>query len=253
MPFLLSPSSALYYLLNYLRLDRPRSFGELYLEMRSLPYDFFFIGIIGIVLMFIATAILFGVVDRHMRVGEFTISFSRAKTRINFNLLAAFKFVTVAAVAFEMCNVLISAFYYLWSFVFAKSATWVVLSVLSFLLVYFAFLLFMSTIILWPPFMMHTGLTTKEAFRTAWRQISGKVKYVSLTLFLAILPFAAVMIITGALECGIIVSTLLDGVAYAVLIPFYITLMYNIFYDVTGAERIDLEKIDIWSKKTSRK
>lgn len=252
MPFLISPSSALYYLINYLRLDRPSSYAQLYMDMRALPYDYFFIGIIGIVLMMFVVAILFGVVDRHMRVGEFTISFSRAKTRINFNLLTAFKFVFVVAVAFELCNVLISAFYYLWSFVFGHSAAWIVLSVISFLLIYFLFMLFISTIILWPPFMLHTGLSTKEAFLTAWRQISGKIKYVFFVLFLTVLPFAIVMIITGALNCGVVVRTILDGVAYAVAVPIYITVMYNIFYDVTGTERIDLEKVDIWSKKTPK-
>ena len=60
------------------------------------------------------------------------------------------------------------------------------------------------------------------------------------------------MIITGSLNCGVIVRTVLDGVFYAILIPFYITLMYNVFYDVTGTERMDLQKIDIWSKKVPK-
>ena len=36
-----------------------------------------------------------------------------------------------------------------------------------------------------------------------------------------------------------------------VVVPFYITLMYTIFYDVTGTERMDYvrKKKDIWSKK----
>lgn len=36
---------------------------------------------------------------------------------------------------------------------------------------------------------------------------------------------------------------------YSVVLSFYVVLMYTVFYDVTGTERMDLQKIDIWSKK----
>ena len=41
--------------------------------------------------------------------------------------------------------------------------------------------------------------------------------------------------------------------AVAVGIPYYVTLMYVQFYDVTGAERMDLNKTDLWSKRVVRK
>ena len=46
---------------------------------------------------------------------------------------------------------------------------------------------------------------------------------------------------------------MLDGVAIAVALPYYITVMYVQFYDVTGTERMDLNKTDIWSRKTARR
>ena len=59
------------------------------------------------------------------------------------------------------------------------------------------------------------------------------------------------MIITGALNAGVIAQFLLDVISYMVVVPFYITLMYTLFYDVTGTERMDYvrKKKDIWSKK----
>lgn len=58
------------------------------------------------------------------------------------------------------------------------------------------------------------------------------------------------MIITGALHCGVVSEVLLDAIAYLCVVPFYITLMYNVFYEVTGTERMDLQQMkkDIWSK-----
>ena len=79
---LLSPSAGLYYLACYKDLHAD-SFASLYEQMHFLPYDFYWVGIIGLVLCFVVLALLFGIVDRHMRVGEFTISFRRAETRSN--------------------------------------------------------------------------------------------------------------------------------------------------------------------------
>lgn len=248
LPFLLSPSSTLYYLTMFDKID-PESFAALYLQMRALPYDFFYLGVIGLILAVFSVSITFGVIDRHMRVGEFTISFRRAKTRINYNILTAIKFIALTAVFFELLNLFTTALYFLWATVFGAGVTWLVFSTMSFLLVSMVLLLFMSIIILWPPFMLHTGLKAADAFKMAWRQITGKVMSVALTLAAVVLPIQLIMLITGIFDCGIIVRTVLDGISYALIVPIYIMLMYNIFYDVTGTERMDLERMDIWSKK----
>ena len=108
----------------------------------------------------------------------------------------------------------------------------------------------MSIMILWPPFCLHTGLPKKAALRQAVRSISGRTGKTFLTIFLVLLPVEICMIVTGALKCGVVAELLLDAIAYLYVVPFYITLMYNIFYEVTGTERMDLEtkKKDIWSK-----
>ena len=111
---LLSPSAGLYYLACYKDLHAD-SFASLYEQMHFLPYDFYWVGIIGLVLCFVVLALLFGIVDRHMRVVEFTISFRRAKTRINYNILTALKFGFTAGVVFELGDVLLTLLYYGWA------------------------------------------------------------------------------------------------------------------------------------------
>ena len=80
--------------------------------------------------------------------------------------------------------------------------------------------------------------------------MSGRLANTFFTLLLCILPVEICMIVTGALKCGVIAEVLLDAIAYLYVVPFYLTLMYNLFYEVTGTERMDLEKKkkDIWSK-----
>lgn len=250
IPFLLSPSSTLYYLFDYKTIS-PQSFGQMYLEMRALPFSYWYLGIIGLVLLVFSIAITLGVIDRHMRLGEFTVSPSRIKNRLNYNILTALRFGITAFVAMEFSNLLTCVLYYLWWVVFADRVTWLVFSILTVLLNQFVMLCVMSWLILWSPYCLHTGLGAKDALNRAVRSMSGRVTKTAVTLFSCIAPIEAVMIITAALNTGVVAQFLLDVLAYAIVVPFYITLMYNVFYDVTGTERMDLvqKKKDIWSKK----
>lgn len=249
---LFSPSAGLYMLMSYEEVTS-ESFSALYEQMHFLPYDFYWVGIIGLVLSFVALALLFGIVDRHMRVGEFTLSFRRAKTRINYNILTAVKFGLVCGVVFELADVMLTLLYYVWAVACGAGAGWLVLSVLSWMAVTAVLVFFFSSILLWAPFMLHTGLRTFDAFKMGWRQMSGRTGAAAFTLFIPVATFAAVMFIVGAITDSTAARVIIDGVAFAVCLPYYVTVMYVQFYDVTGTERMDLQKTDLWSKRSWRR
>lgn len=249
LPFLLSPSSTLYYLFDYKTIN-PKNFADMYVSMRELPFSYWYLGIIGLVLLVFFVAIMYGVIDTHMRIGVFTIAPDRVKTRLNFNLLTSLTFCVLALVSFELFNLLGTVLYYLWWVTFKSRVTWLVFSSITVVLMQFLMILLMSIVILWPPYCLHTGLPMRSALRQAVRSISGKVSKTFFTILLSIVPVELCMIITGALHCGVVSEVLLDAIAYLCVVPFYITLMYNVFYEVTGTERMDLQqkKKDIWSK-----
>ena len=83
--------------------------------------------------------------------------------------------------------------------------------------------------------------------------MSGRLPSSVLTLLVCIVPFVVVMSVIGAVTSSTVARVVMDGVAMAVCVPYYITLMYVQFYDVTGTERMDLQKTDIWSKKVARR
>lgn len=248
LPFLISPASTLYYLVDYQTIDYS-SFASLYVQMHELPYEYWYIGLIGVVLMVVCLAILFGAIDRHMRVGEFSVSFTRAKVRLNYNLLTALKLVVFMLISLEINNIIITALYYLWAVLFGRGATWLVFSIISFLLMSLWLLFVYSAILLWAPFMLHTGMKSTDAFRMAWRQLSNKVLQIMISFIIVASPFIITMIITESLNCGALCRSILEGLLNTAIVPFYVILMYVIFYDVTGTERMDLSKKDIWSKK----
>lgn len=98
-------------------------------------------------------------------------------------------------------------------------------------------------------------MKAKDAFKQATKSISGRVIPTMLNVILAILPVEIAMIITGALGAGVVAQFILDVIAYLYVVPFYLVLMYTLFYDVTGTERVDLERKEqsIWSKSKKRK
>ncbi len=249
-PFLLSPSSTLYYLFRYQTIN-PTSFADMYVDMRDLPFEFWYLGIIGLVLLIFAIALLLGVVDRHMRLGEFTISPSTVKNRLNHNILTALRYGFTAFLAMEVGNLVTSAIYYFWWVVFDNRVTWLVFSSLTLIISQVITLFIMSWLILWSPYCLHTGLSSRDALSRAVHSMSRRVIRTAFTIFSMLVPIELCMIITGALNCGVVAQIILDVIAYALVVPFYIVLMYNLFYDVTGTERMDLVKKDkdLWSKK----
>lgn len=174
LPFLLSPSSTLYYLFDYKTIN-PKNFADMYVSMRELPFSYWYLGIIGLVLLVFFVAIMYGVIDTHMRIGVFTIAPDRVKTRLNFNLLTSLTFCVLALVSFELFNLLGTVLYYLWWVTFKSRVTWLVFSSITVVLMQFLMILLMSIVILWPPYCLHTGLPMRSALRQAVRSISGKV------------------------------------------------------------------------------
>lgn len=246
--FLISPSSMLYLLCNYFNIGT-FDFPNVFLKMLNFDSQFFYIGIIGIALYIFVIAILFGTIDRHMRIGEFTISFHRAKTRIDYNLFTALKLTIAVVVGFALYNILNVLFIIMWAKAFESFTLALIFSILTFLILSFLLIMTFSMLLLWPPFMLHTGLSSFEAFKMALRQNSKNMFKVSLILALAALPFVFVMLLNAFLGWGNWISILLDGLCLAYLTVVYTVTMYTIFYDVTGIERLDLQIVDIWKKR----
>ncbi len=250
LTFLLSPSSTMYYLFNVDRVDAT-NLGALFGSMWDLPYSFWYIGIVGFVLLVFTGSVSFGVIDRHMRVGEFTVSPRYIKNRLNYNLLTSIRFVFVAVLSLLFYSVVTTVLYYLWANLFSNYATKMVFNVVTLCLMEIGMITTMSMFILWPPYMLHTGLKSVSAFKRAWSSMSGKTFQAIVAIITVVLPLQIIMAVTEAFDAGVICRTILDALSYAIVVPFYFTLMYNIFYDVTGTERMDLvqKQKNIWAKK----
>ena len=109
-----------------------------------------------------------------------------------------------------------------------------------------------SIMILWPPFMLHTGLTSGNAFRMSFAQIKGSITKIAMNIILLFLPFYVIMLLNSLFDWSFVIGYVLDALSVLLVYMFYIILMYTIFYDVTGLERMDQVKkknINIWKIK----
>lgn len=250
LPFIVSPSSLFESLLSF-KLQNPDGYTDMFLSM-FFDYKSIWIGIIGLLIEIFSTAIVFGAIDRHMRTGQLNLSFRRANVRLNFNIITAVRFVLVMTITFLIYLFLNLLFFMLWATISKSYATFYLLCGISLVLLSLLYAILLAIIILWPPFMLHTGLTSGNAFRMSFAQINGHIMKIAFNIILLALPFYIVMLLNAIFGWSVYVGYAFDVLLILLIYHFYIILMYTIFYDVTGLERMDQQgtkKTNIWKIK----
>ena len=99
--FVFSPYGTIDYFCNF-RAFYGADFRTIYLVASGINPKLYYLGIVGLIVIPVCFSILFGAVERHMRVGEFNLGFDRILTRLNFNFLTALKFSMTLFVVYEI-------------------------------------------------------------------------------------------------------------------------------------------------------
>lgn len=243
--FLISPSSMLYFLYQFKDL-KSYDFVTMITKLYGLDTPYFYLGIIGVIAFVFVIAFMFGIVDKHMRMGEFKLSFSTFKSSLNYNFLTTLKFTILILVIFELYNILNMAFAFLWATAFDTFTAVLLFTILSYFILSFILLFSLTSIILWPQNQIHMGMNTKSSLGLAIRQIGENAIRVGFLLMIFTVPFAVLMLLNSLFKWGVIARIALDSLALATVTTVYIIVMHVIFYDITGTERMDLQNVDFW-------
>jgi len=241
LSFFISPSSAVYYLFEY-DFVNSISLSDLLFNFFDAPLRLWYIGLVGLFLLIITIAISFGVIDRHMRIGDFTVSPKIVFYRLNYNITTSFVSILVVFCCLELLNLFTILFYSLWAKIFSSFGMWLSLSIISFLITEFFKVYIISHLILWPPFMLHAGLTPINALKNAWSNMSGKIFKTVVSTFAVVVPIDIVMVLIAFFVGNTVLRLIFDAISYSLIIPLAIIVMYVIFYDVMGIDRMDLNK-----------
>lgn len=249
LSFLISPFNTMYLLIDVGKVDFT-SIVDLLRYVFVETGRFWYLGLVGIALLILTVAITYGVIDRHMRIGEFTLA--RAGSRLNYNLLTSLKFVIVAFLVLAFKNMVAILIYFMWANVIKTETVRLVFYILTFIVAEFLYTFFMSALTMWSPSMLHLGYRSTLAFKSGWELGARYLWKTFFTLIPIALVFETAMVFVGVFTGSIIGKTVLDAAYFVIMVPFYITVSYTLFYKITGTERMDLvarqNKKDIWRK-----
>lgn len=246
--FIFSPYGTIDYFCNFRNLYGA-DFKTIYLVASGINPRFFYLGIVGLVAIPVFYSILFGAVERHMRVGEFNLGFDRILPRLNFNFLTALKFSMTLFVVYEIFKFLqVIMFYMLTHFLQLEWAF--ALSLIWYVALYCVQLLLLAATILWVPTMLQTGLNSSKSLGLAIRQGSKQIFPTMVSMMIPTLPMLILMVVNSMLSLHLDVA--LDAVLLTISTVFYVVYMYSMFFDINGIDREDLKKVDIWKENKKR-
>ena len=210
--FVFSPYGTIDYFCNF-RAFYGADFRTIYLVASGINPKLYYLGIVGLIVIPVCFSILFGAVERHMRVGEFNLGFDRILTRLNFNFLTALKFSMMLFVVYEIFKFLQVVMFYLLTH--SLQIEWAfALSLIWYVALYAAELFLLAATILWVPTMLQTGLSSTKALGLAIRQGAKQIFPTMVSLMIPTLPMLILMVVNSVLNLK------LDIVLDAILLRF---------------------------------
>ncbi len=247
--FVFSPYGTIEYFCNFRRFYGT-DFQTLYLVASGINPKLFYLGIVGLVVIPVFYSILFGAVERHMRVGEFNLGFDRILTRLNFNYLTALKFSLTLFVVYEIFKFLQVVMFYLLAH--SLQIGWAFgLSIVWYVVLYAVELFLLASTVLWVPTMLQTGLSSAKAMGLAIRQGTKQILPTMVSFMIPTLPMLILMVVNSVLNLKL--DIVLDAILLTISVVFYVIYMYSMFFDINGIEREDLKKTDIWKEDRKHK
>jgi hypothetical protein len=205
--------------------------------------------IFALVLSTLSISILYGALDRHMRVGDFTLTRAVIEKRLNFNLVTALKFVITSYITVITAIVLLTALVFMYVNIMPLTAAWV-FTVLTCILLMFCVILVFAIILVWPPYMLHTGLSSSKAFALSVTKTSKKLLQLSAPIIAPAVPIITAMMVNSMLNLKL--DVILDTIMYVMLNCFYLVFVYTYFFEIEGKERADINKRSYLEKNLIR-
>lgn len=238
-----SPSRIIWFICNYSQADTS-SFQAIYRQLVWMDYKYSWLIIIAFAVVAVCVSMIVGLVDNHMRTGQFSFGAELFKSRINYNIISVFKFLIACFCVFELYLVFAVTLIYL----FSKLSYGVALAfiIICVLVLCAAMASSFALLLVWLPNMLHTGLSSSSAMELGVRQIAKKFIDVAVAIVLPAVPMFILMVVNGLVILKI--GFLLDCILYLIMVGYFIVLSETVFFEINGIERADLEKVDIWKK-----
>lgn len=198
--------------------------------------------VICLILLVICLPLLFGFIEKHMRIGS--RSFKGIWGRFNTNFLSTLVVGVLFLAMYELWALIASGLIYGSTLMFSDAAGSV-----AAVLVYFVMLALISYLasifLLWLPCLLITGYNFMDALSYSNQLYAGKKG----GLFLAVFVPGAVSGVVTLLVVGVFAPMhvqmpvfLIEEILFLLLMLYYSALMFVAYFRLTGEERADLQK-----------
>lgn len=200
--------------------------------------------ILGIIVSGIFFAYFVGVIDRHMKIGEFRLD--APFRRVNENLSFMLVFLVVFVLIEEVVNVLVAL---------ASAAMLSIASpVLAYVTTIVAYILFQGVALtlfvmgaLWVPETVITGMSMKDSLAMAIDMGKGHVGKMLLGAVIGLAPAFAISML-GAIT-GPVLRIVLNAISAGILVAYIPTFVFTAYYEISDLEREDLNPVkNFWKR-----
>ncbi|MGI6701409.1 MAG: hypothetical protein ACOX3U_02930 [Christensenellales bacterium] len=233
---LISPISSISdFLINYDKMDLT-NFNTIFSSVSEFRFNKIgqILPLIFVVIIFLTE--IFGIVERDMRVADFTLrGFFR---RFNNNVFAVSLTVIILMSSILIMGLLSTAFFLLWAVLLGTTAAHI-FSVITSLIVFALLVIIWVNFFLLVPNMIITGQSVFSCMRDSIRQTQGIVSRLIAAILLPLIP--AFLLIYLERIFALNIKFVINVIIIDLLIVYYVVLMLVVHYDVTGLSREDLK------------
>ncbi len=200
-------------------------------------------GVICFATTLIFLPLLFGFIEKHMRIGSRSLKGLAA--RFNYNFLATFSILLICAVLYELWALITAGLLFAESVILGGIVCYVV-AVITFLGMLALMSYLFSLLLMWLPCKLITGYNAMDALSYGNNLGTGRGGKLFLSLFLPVLAGLALQVL--AIWLGETVRFSFIGFAameivFLIMILYSASLMFVAYFDATGEERMDKKKI----------
>ena len=200
--------------------------------------------LIKFIALAIVTAVSLGIIQRHFKVGQF--SFSKMPTFLNDNIIMVTCVFVAAAFVITLTQFLISGVIVLAYVMAATFNQYVIFSVVGIAIVYFIVLILFSLGMMWTAEMLETGAGFFSGFGYAMHRVRGHVFSLFVGTFIPVPILLAFSYLFAYFNLSF--GFAINMVLYVFIYMYYIAFAMVSYYDVSGIEREDLKKVNIWKR-----
>lgn len=215
------------------------NYGQLWLSL--MQRDTFMTGllIVAYLLLVFSISAITTIVIKSIRIGKFQIK--SLFYLINENFFPSLALVTAVIISLLFSHSLICLFLFTWQYIPFAIVSYI-LSMLSFLLIFFLLTFVCSKLVLWLPIMSINGLSPFRALEAAISKTYPKKRNMFVAYLIPILLLLASGILAYLFRTVGILDFVINVISYTIITVYFCVLSLLAFFEIEGITREDLVK-----------